>query len=80
MQESKKTLHVNRPGTSEFVPIAVAPGETTQDVLAAIGERGAMALATGGRQSLVFLAPATLWNWIDEAGQALYVVGSSHPC
>jgi hypothetical protein len=79
MQESKKKLLVKRFSTHEDVPIAIAPGEIAQDVLEAIGEREAMALATGPRHGLVFLAHATVWNWVED-GQTLYAVRSSYPC
>jgi hypothetical protein len=79
MQESKKKLLVKRFDTHEDVSVAIAPGEITQEVLDVIGEREAMALATGPRPGLVFLAPATLWNWIED-GQTVYVVRSSCPC
>jgi hypothetical protein len=78
MQESKKLL-VKRFNTHGDVPIAIAPGAIAQDVLDAIGEQGAIALATDPRHGLVFLAPATLWNWIEDL-QTLYVVRSSCPC
>ena len=41
MQESKRILHVAKPGTSVFLPIAVAPGQNVQSVLAEIGAGGA---------------------------------------
>jgi hypothetical protein len=76
MQEGKKTYLVNKPGTSEFVSVAVAPGETTRDVLEAIGARGALGLSTAAAQpEFVLLPPAVLWCQIQE-GARLYVVGS----
>jgi hypothetical protein len=62
-----------------FVPIAIAPGEIVRDVLEALGEQEAVALATGPRHGLVFLAHATLWNWVEDA-TTLHVVRSSYPC
>lgn len=79
MQESKRNVFVQKPGTPVFVPIEVAPGECVGDVLAGIGVPGALGLSTAsGGPGLVFLAPATLWNWIDNL-QTLYVVRSSCP-
>jgi hypothetical protein len=78
MQANSKKLIVQRFGDLEEVPIAVAPGAICQEVLEAIGERGAMALATGGRQSLLILAPAMVWHCVAP-GQTLYVIRSSCP-
>jgi hypothetical protein len=79
MAEGSKKLIVKRFSDHEEVLIKVAHGQTVQMVLDAIGEGEAMGLATEGRHGLVFLAPATLWNWIEDL-QTLRIVQCSYPC
>jgi hypothetical protein len=80
MQDSKKRLLVKRFSDHEAVPVAVAPGAICQDVLEAIGERGALGLATGpGPGLFIILTKATVWNWVCE-GQTLFVVIVNYPC
>jgi hypothetical protein len=79
MDGSKKTYLVQKPGTPELVPIAVAPGESVGEVLAAVGAPGALGLSTAPAQPGFALLPGAVLFSQAEAGMRLYIVDSCCP-
>jgi hypothetical protein len=78
MAQVVKHLIVKRFGDQEAVPIVIAPGARCRDILAVLGEWEALGLVTVPGPSLLILAHASVWNWLDD-GTTVSVVRSGCP-